>query len=195
MGSTQNKAIPLHEVRLHKNYALLITTPAGLWRYEIGDTIQFTSLHPFRFKITGRTTHFINAFGEELMVDNADKAIAEACRQTGAIITHYTAAPIFLDAEKTKGKHQWLTEFSMLPDNIENFRMILDQTLKSLNSDYEAKRTGNLMLELPDITIAPKGTFMTWLAQKNKLGGQYKVPRLQNDRKLIEEIETLNLKP
>jgi hypothetical protein len=188
MGGAQNKAIPLRDAQLHKNYALIITTPAGLWRYEIGDTIMFTSLHPYRFKITGRTTHYINAFGEELMVDNADRAITEACRQTGAILTHYTAAPIFLEADNTKGKHQWLIEFSTLPDNIEKFRMVLDQTLKSLNSDYEAKRSGALMLELPEITIAPEGTFMTWLAKKNKLGGQFKAPRLQNDRKLIEEM-------
>jgi len=188
MGSTKQQAIPLQEVQLNKNYALLITTPAGLWRYEIGDTIMFTSLHPYRFKITGRTTHYINAFGEELMVDNADKALAEACRQTGAILTHYTAAPVFLEATQTKGKHQWLIEFSILPDDIEKFRTVLDQTLKSLNSDYEAKRTGDLLLVAPEITIVPEETFMTWLAQKNKLGGQYKVPRLQNDRKLIEEI-------
>jgi hypothetical protein len=190
-GGTKKQAIPLQEVQLHKNYALIITTPAGLWRYEIGDTIMFTSLHPYRFKITGRTTHYINAFGEELVVDNADKALAEACRQTGAILAHYTAAPVFLEATKTKGGHQWLIEFSIQPTDIERFKIILDQTLKSLNSDYEAKRTGNLMLVTPEITTVSEGTFMIWLAQKNKLGGQYKVPRLQNDRKLIEEI--LNL--
>jgi len=188
IGSTRKQAIPLQEVQLHKNYALIITTPAGLWRYEIGDTIMFTSLRPYRFKITGRTTHYINAFGEELIVDNADKALSEACRQTGAILTHYTVAPVFLEIPETKGGHQWLIEFSALPDNMEKFRMVLDQTLKSLNSDYEAKRTGNLMLIAPEIIIAPKGLFMKWLANKNKLGGQHKVPRLQNDRKLIEEI-------
>jgi hypothetical protein len=188
MGTTQAQAVPLQEVELHKNYALLITTPAGLWRYEIGDTIMFTSLRPYRFQITGRTTHYINAFGEEVVVDNADKAITEACRQTGAVLTEYTAAPVFLDAVKTKGRHQWLIEFSTLPNDIEYFRKVLDQTLKSLNSDYEAKRTGNLMLIPPKITIAPEGTFMKWLIQKNKLGGQHKVPRLQNDRAMIEEI-------
>jgi len=187
-GNAKKQAIPLQEVQLHKNYALIITTPAGLWRYEIGDTILFTSLRPYRFKITGRTTHYINAFGEEMVVDNADKAIVEACRKTGATITDYTVAPVFLDASKHKGKHQWLIEFSALPVDLEKFRKVLDQTLKSLNSDYEAKRTGNLMLEPPEITIAPEGTFMKWLAKNNKLGGQYKVPRLQNDRKLIEEI-------
>jgi len=190
MGKTTKQAIPLQEVQLHKNYALLITTPAGLWRYEIGDTVMFTSLRPYRFKITGRTTHFINAFGEELVVDNADKALTEACKQTGAILTDYTAAPVFLETNQAKGKHQWLIEFETLPYDLEKFRRILDQTLKSLNSDYEAKRTGNIMLDLPEIVIAPAGTFMKWLTIKNKLGGQHKVPRLQNDRKLIEEVQS-----
>ena len=188
LGVAKAQAIPLQEVKLHKNYAILITTPAGLWRYEIGDTVMFTALRPYRFQITGRTTHYINAFGEELMVDNADKAIAEACRQTGAILTEYTVAPVFLKTTKSKGKHQWLIEFSTLPDDIEKFRKVLDQTLKSLNSDYEAKRTDDLLLAAPEIIIAPEGTFMRWLAQKNKLGGQYKVPRLQNDRRLMEEV-------
>jgi hypothetical protein len=187
-GNTKKEAIPLQKVQLQKNYALILTTPAGLWRYEIGDTIMFTSLRPYRFKITGRTTCFINAFGEELVVDNADKALTEACRKTNAILTDYTAAPIFLETNETKGKHQWLIEFSTLPDDIEQFKQILDQTLKSLNSDYEAKRIGDLMLLLPEITIAPEGTFMKWLAKHNKLGGQHKIPRLQNDRTLIDEI-------
>jgi len=188
VGHSKKQAIPLQEVQLNKNYALVISTPAGLWRYEIGDTIKFTSIHPFRFKITGRTTHYINAFGEELMVDNADKALAEACRQTGAILTNYTAAPIFLEAEKSTGKHQWLIEFAIPPDDIEKFANVLDQTLKLLNSDYEAKRTDNLMLQAPEITVAKEDTFLIWLAKKNKLGGQHKVPRLQNDRALLEEI-------
>ncbi|MDR0206591.1 MAG: GH3 auxin-responsive promoter family protein [Bacteroidales bacterium] len=188
MGTKNKRAIPLQEVKLHKNYAIIITTPAGLWRYEIGDTIVFTSLRPYRFKITGRTTHYLNAFGEELVVDNADKALAEACRQTGAVLSDYTAAPLFLEASERKGKHQWLIEFSTFPDDIEKFREILDQTLKSLNSDYEAKRTGSLLLESPEIIIAQEGTFMKWLRKKNKLGGQNKVPRLQNDRGLMEEI-------
>ena len=187
--SSQNKAVPLSEVKLNKDYAIVITTPAGLWRYEIGDTIMFTSLRPYRFQITGRTTHYINAFGEELVVDNADKAIAEACKQTDAILTDYTAAPVFLETEETKGRHQWLIEFSTLPNDLEKFRKILDQTLKSLNSDYEAKRIDNLMLEEPKVIVAQKGTFMKWLEKKNKLGGQYKVPRLQNDRELMGEME------
>jgi len=190
-GTKKKQAIPLQEVKLHKNYALIITTPAGLWRYEIGDTIMFTSLRPYRFKITGRTTHFLNAFGEELVVDNADKALAEACRQTGAVLSEYTAAPLFLETSERKGKHQWLIEFTTQPDDIEKFREILDQTLKSLNSDYEAKRTDSLLLESPEIIIASEGTFMKWLAKKNKLGGQHKVPRLQNDRGLFEEILSL----
>jgi len=188
VDNTKKNAIPIQEVELHKNYALVITTPAGLWRYEIGDTIMFTSLRPYRFQITGRTTHYINAFGEELIVDNADKAIAEACRQTGAILTEYTVAPLFFEAKELKGKHQWLIEFSALPDDVEKFRKVLDQTLMALNSDYEAKRTGSLLLAAPEMNIAPEGTFMNWLARKNKLGGQHKVPRLQNDRRLMEEI-------
>jgi len=189
MGVTKKQAIPLQEVKLHQQYALVMTTPAGLWRYEIGDTIMFTSLRPYRFQITGRTTHYINAFGEELIMDNANKAIAEACRQTDAILTEFTAAPVFLKTNQSEGRHQWLIEFSKQPDDIEKFRIVLDQTLKSLNSDYEAKRTGNLLLDAPEIIIAAEGTFMKWLTEKNKLGGQYKVPRLQNDRKLMEEME------
>jgi hypothetical protein len=188
MGVTKSQAVPLQEVELHKEYALIITTPAGLWRYEIGDTIIFTSLRPYRFLISGRTTHYINAFGEELVVDNADKAVTEACRQTNAILTEYTAAPLFLDTIETKGRHQWLIEFSTLPDDIEKFGRVLDQTLKSLNSDYEAKRTNDLMLISPEITIAPEGAFLNWLAKKNKLGGQHKVPRLQNDGGMMGEV-------
>jgi hypothetical protein len=188
MGITKKQAISLQEVELHKNYALVITTPAGLWRYEIGDTVMFTSLRPYRFQITGRTTHYINAFGEELVVDNADKAITEACRQTGAILTEYTAAPVFLDTVETKGKHQWLIEFSTLPDDMEKFRKVLDQTLKALNSDYEAKRTGDLMLTMPEVIVAPEGSFMKWLSMKFKLGGQHKLARLQLDRGVMREM-------
>jgi len=188
VGSAKKEAVPLQKVQLNKNYAVIITTPAGLWRYEIGDTVMFTSLRPYRFQITGRTTHYINAFGEEVVVDNADKAIAEACRQTDAILTEYTAAPIFFNTVEMKGRHQWLIEFSTLPDDIEKFKKILDQTLKTLNSDYEAKRTGDLMLTMPEIIVAPEGTFMKWLTKQNKLGGQYKIPRLQNDRGVIEEM-------
>lgn len=182
------QAIPLSEVELGKNYALIITTAAGLWRYEIGDTIQFTSLRPYKFKISGRTTHYINAFGEEVVVDNAEKAITEACRKTGAIISNFTAAPVFLNTGKTKGGHEWAVEFTNCPSDLELFSQVLDDALKSLNSDYEAKRTGDLMLVKPKISVVEPGTFIKWLGSKNKLGGQHKVPRLQNDRKLLEEI-------
>lgn len=184
----EKKAIPLSEVEIGQNYAMIITTAAGLWRYEIGDTIQFTSKNPYKFKITGRTTQYINTFGEELIVDNADQAIEAACRQTDAIFAEYSAAPIFFGGEKQYAAHEWLIEFLKQPADIQQFTQILDQTLKQLNSDYEAKRTGNLMLREPQIKIAPQGTFMRWLERKNKLGGQHKVPRLQNDRKIMEEI-------
>jgi hypothetical protein len=173
---------------LGKNYALIITTAAGLWRYEIGDTIQFTSLRPYKFKISGRTTHYINAFGEEVVVDNAEKAITEACKKTGAIISNFTAAPVFLNTGKTKGGHEWAVEFTKCPSDLDLFSQVLDDALKSLNSDYEAKRTGDLMLVKPKISVVEPGTFIKWLGSKNKLGGQHKVPRLQNDRKLLEEI-------
>ena len=182
------KAIPLSEIELGKNYALIITTAAGLWRYEIGDTIQFTSLRPYKFKISGRTTHYINAFGEEVVVDNAEKAITEACKKTGAIISNFTAAPVFLNTGKTKGGHEWAVEFTKCPSDLDLFSQVLDDALKSLNSDYEAKRTGDLMLVKPKISVVEPGTFIKWLGSKNKLGGQHKVPRLQNDRKLLEEI-------
>ena len=184
-----SRALSLHEVQLHQPYALVITTPAGLWRYKIGDTIEFTSLKPYRFKITGRTSHYINVFGEELIVDNADKAIQEACRATHAILTDYTAAPVYLDSQN-QACHEWAIEFSTEPADLEQFTNILDQTLKHLNSDYEAKRTNDLILKRPQIHILPQGTFLKWLASHNKLGGQHKVPRLQNDRKLMDEILT-----
>jgi hypothetical protein len=187
-SSNESKVVSLADVELDKVYALVITTAAGLWRYEIGDTIQFTSLRPYKFKISGRTTHYINAFGEEVVVDNAEKAVTEACLKTGAIISNFTAAPIFLGTEKSKGGHEWAIEFTQHPSDIDLFSDVLDQALKNLNSDYEAKRTGDLMLIKPKISVVATGTFIKWLGSKNKLGGQHKVPRLQNDRKLIEEI-------
>jgi len=186
-GDTR-KVVSLADVEIGKLYALVITTAAGLWRYEIGDTIQFTSLTPYKFKIAGRTTHYINAFGEEVVVDNAEKAITEACKKTGAIISNFTAAPIFLSNDKNKGGHEWAIEFDQTPADLNLFSDILDQSLKSLNSDYEAKRTGDLMLVKPKIHVVKNGTFIKWLGSKNKLGGQHKVPRLQNDRKMMEEI-------
>ncbi len=177
----------LDEVVVGKNYALIISTNAGLWRYMIGDTIAFTSLDPYRFKITGRTKNFINAFGEELMVDNADKALDIACRKTGAVMTDYTATPVFFD-ERHSGAHEWVIEFESVPNNIEYFGEIFDNALKSVNSDYEAKRYHDMVLNKPVIHVVPPGTFYNWLKKKNRLGGQYKVPRLSNDRKYVEEI-------
>jgi hypothetical protein len=187
-GSDNKKAIPLSEVELGKNYAIVITTAAGLWRYEIGDTIRFTSLNPIRFKIVGRTTQYINVFGEELIVDNADKALAAACKATQAIVAEYTAAPVYLNRETETACHEWIIEFIKQPADVEEFTYILDNELKKVNSDYEAKRSQNLMLQKPHLHIAPQGTFLKWLASHNKLGGQYKVPRLQNERHVLEEI-------
>lgn len=186
-AKTDVQAIPLDEVKLNTNYEMVITTNAGLWRYRLGDTIKFTSLVPFRFKITGRTKHFMNAFGEEVIVDNADKALAIACEKTGASIREYTAAPVYM-SDNERGAHEWLIEFEKHPDKIEYFTEILDNALKSINSDYEAKRYQNLALKLPVVKSVPSGIFYKWLESKNKLGGQHKVPRLSNDRKYVEEI-------
>jgi len=183
------QTLTLGEVKTGANYALIISTNSGLWRYKIGDTIRFTSLNPFRFKISGRTKNFINAFGEELMIDNADQAIDIACRKTGAIVSEYTAAPIFFK-DKNGGAHEWLIEFVTKPENIEYFGEVFDNALKSLNSDYEAKRYHDLILNKPLIHIMPKETFYNWLKFKGKLGGQHKVPRLFNDRKYVDEILT-----
>jgi hypothetical protein len=170
-----------------KHYAIVITTNAGLWRYMIGDTIQFTSVDPFRIKISGRTRSFINAFGEEVIIDNAEKAIAIACLRSHSIVTEYTAAPVYLKGE-AKGAHEWLIEFEKPPDDLSFFTSSLDTALKSLNSDYEAKRYQNLMLDEPLIRVVPPNTFYRWLKMKGKLGGQHKVPRLSNDRKYVDEI-------
>jgi len=180
-------AIGLDEVKLNTNYAMVITTNAGLWRYLIGDTVYFTSLDPFRIRISGRTRNFINAFGEEVIIDNAEKALSIACERSNAIVTEYTAAPVYL-SENQKGAHQWVIEFERLPEDIAFFTSTLDTALKSLNSDYEAKRYNSLMLEEPQIIIVPKLTFYSWLKANGKLGGQHKVPRLSNDRKYINEI-------
>jgi hypothetical protein len=190
VGTTHPKALSLDEVLLNTNYAMVISTNAGLWRYMMGDTIKFTSLQPFRFQITGRTKHFINAFGEEIVVENADKALAIACEKSGAQIKEYTAAPVYIK-DNESGSHEWLIEFEKQPNNLEYFTEMLDNALKSINSDYEAKRYQNLILKLPIIKSLPIGTFYNWLESKNKLGGQNKIPRLNNDRKYIEEIYTL----
>lgn len=181
----------LDEVELNKNYAIVISTSAGLWRYMIGDTIKFTQAHPYKFVITGRTKHFINAFGEELIVDNAEKGLAKACAQTGALIAEYSAAPVFMDVN-AKCRHQWLIEFNQMPDDLNRFASILDDTLKEINSDYEAKRQNNLALQPLELIVARKGLFHDWLAQKGKLGGQHKIPRLCNTRQYLEEMLLLN---
>ena len=180
-------AIPLQEVELNKNYAVVITTNSGLWRYLIGDTVKFVSLYPFKIKITGRTKHYINAFGEELVIENAEDALRQACEKTNAQITDYTAAPIFMDG-KTKGGHEWIIEFKKAPKSIDYFTELLDNSLKAINSDYEAKRYHNMTLDMPKVHIAEHGLFYNWLKQKGKLGGQHKVPRLANNRDFIEEL-------
>ena len=187
VGLEEPEVLCLDQVKLFTNYAMVITTNAGLWRYQIGDTVHFTSLEPFRIKISGRTRNFINAFGEELIIDNAEKAIAIACERSRAIITEYTAAPVYLQGDQ-KGAHEWLIEFEKKPDDLDFFTSSLDTALKSLNSDYEAKRYHGLLLEEPRIRVLPPHTFYNWLKMKGKLGGQHKVPRLSNDRKYVDEI-------
>jgi len=185
------KAISLSEVETGQNYAMVISTLGGLWRYRIGDTIRFTSLYPHKFVISGRTKHYINAFGEELMVDNADKGIQMACKETGATVKGYTAAPLFL-LDKAKGRHQWLIEFEQTPDSLQQFATILDRSLQSLNSDYEAKRYKEISLQPLEVIPARAGIFYDWLKMKGKLGGQHKIPPLSNTRTMIEELLTLN---
>jgi hypothetical protein len=175
-------------VELGVNYAMVISTNGGLWRYKIGDTVMFTSKDPYKLRITGRTKHFINAFGEELIIDNAERAIKEACTATGAIICDYTAGPIFMSESQTKGAHQWLIEFDTQPDNLEKFRTILDLKLQDLNSDYEAKRHKNATLESPHVLAVANGTFMQWMRERGKVGGQNKVPRLSNNREYLDDL-------
>jgi hypothetical protein len=179
--------LSLEQVQLNKNYALVISTNSGLWRYLIGDTIRFTSLNPYRIKITGRTKLFINAFGEEVMIENTDNAVKIACEKTGALIKDYTVAPVYF-SESENGAHEWLVEFEIAPDNMDYFIETLDTALKSLNSDYEAKRYKNMALRKPMLKVLPQNTFYNWMKMKGKLGGQHKVPRLNNDRKFAEEI-------
>lgn len=184
-------AIPLWEVQLGVNYALVITTNAGLWRYKIGDTIRFTSLDPYRIKITGRTKHHINVFGEELIIENAEEALRQVCLKTDSQIMDYTAAPIFMSG-KEKGAHEWIIEFRKPPQDISYFTEFLDNALKSLNSDYEAKRYNNITLRMPKVHLARKNLFHDWLKSKNKLGGQHKIPRLSNERTYIDELLQIN---
>lgn len=185
LGKEHPKTVLLNQVEKGVNYALIISTNAGLWRYLIGDTVTFTSVDPYRISITGRTKNFINVVGEELIVDNAEKALVIACNKTGAIVNEYTAAPIFKDNDMT---HQWLVEFEKEPENPEFFREAFDNALKSLNSDYEAKRYQNMILNAPIIKQVPAGTFYRWMKKRDKLGGQHKVPRLSNERKYVDEI-------
>jgi hypothetical protein len=190
LGHSSPKILPLEDVRISEDYAMVITTNAGLWRYQLGDTIQFTTTNPYRFKISGRTKQFINVFGEELMVHNADNAIAAACEKTHAQVKDYTVAPVFMTNDG--GAHEWLIEFEKEPNNFEFFVALLDESLKKQNSDYEAKRYNNFVLHAPLVKKMKTDTFYNWLKQNNKLGGQYKVPRLSNHRKLVEEILSLN---
>jgi len=187
IGKENPKALGLDEVDTDKNYALAISTNAGLWRYMIGDTIKFTSLSPYRIKITGRTKLFINAFGEEVIIDNAENAVRIACEKTDAMIRDYTVAPVYF-SDNEKAAHEWLIEFEKAPVSLEFFTDVLDNALKSLNSDYEAKRYNDMALRKPVIRILPEDTFIHWLRSKGKLGGQHKVPRLSNDRMIAEEI-------
>ena len=186
-GTSEQEVIPLSDVKLNTNYALLITTNAGLWRYRIGDTIRFVSLKPHRIKVSGRTKHHINAFGEELIIENAEDALKKVCKRTNAEIVDYTAAPIFMKG-KEKGAHEWIIEFKTPPENMSYFEELFDNALKALNSDYEAKRYNNMTLNKPVIHSARTNLFYDWLKEKNKLGGQHKVPRLSNDRVFINEL-------
>jgi hypothetical protein len=190
-GKPNPQTIGLQDVEVGKNYALVISTNGGLWRYLLGDTIQFTTLRPYRIKVSGRVKHYINAFGEEVIVDNTDKAIALASEKTGAIVNDYTAAPLYF-GEQSNGAHEWLIEFEKEPSSIHEFTVSLDQALKSINSDYEAKRYKDIALRLPVVHSLKKGIFTSWLKTKGKLGGQHKVPRLSNERRYVEEILQLS---
>ncbi len=190
-ATPDEKAIPLSDVKLNQNYAVIITTNAGLWRYKIGDTVRFTSLKPYRIKVTGRTKHHINVFGEELIIENAEDALKKVCKRTKAEIVDYTAAPIFMEG-KEKGGHEWLIEFKTPPKDIHYFNELFDNALKALNSDYEAKRYNNITLNKPKINIARENLFYDWLKQNDKLGGQHKIPRLSNTRDYMEDLLRLN---
>jgi len=189
-GKSNPQTLGLQHVEIGKHYAPVISTDGGLWRYLLGDTIQFTSLNPFRIKVSGRLKHFINAFGEEVIVDNTDKAIAVASEKTAAIVNDYTAAPVYF-SDSSNGAHEWLIEFEKEPEDIEQFTTDLDSALQQINSDYEAKRYKDIALGKPILHKVKKGVFTQWLKKKGKLGGQHKVPRLSNDRKFIEEIKLL----
>lgn len=192
LGRDHPSAVPLWGVEKGRNYAMVISTSCGLWRYLIGDTVQFTSVRPYKFIISGRTKHFINAFGEELIVDNAEQGLAYACQQTGAEVLEYTAAPVFMD-ERAKCRHQWLIEFARRPEDPARFAALLDERLQQLNSDYEAKRYKDITLQHLEIVEARPGLFNDWLKQAGKLGGQHKVPRLSNSRDTISQLLNMNV--
>ena len=187
LDNDQPKTIPLDEVQIDKNYAVVITTNAGLWRYQVGDTVTFTSVNPYRIKISGRTKHFLNAFGEELIIENAEVAIAEACKKTEATIENFTAGPLYL-GEGSKGGHEWIIEFNSAPNDMKRFTQLLDEKLREVNSDYDAKRYKDIALQEPIIYTVPPKTFYIWMKSKGKLGGQHKVPRLSNTREYLDEL-------
>ncbi|MCQ7926248.1 GH3 auxin-responsive promoter family protein, partial [Salmonella enterica] len=182
--------VPLEGVRTGVDYAMVITSVNGLWRYMIGDTVRFTSRYPFRFVISGRTKLYINAFGEELMISNAEAAMTRACAETGAVARDYTAAPVFMDRDE-RGRHEWMVEFDTPPADTADFARRLDKALQDVNSDYEAKRYKDITLAAPAVNVAPRGLFDAWLRSKGKMGGQNKVPRLRNDRALMEELKQM----
>lgn len=190
-GTANPTVVPLWGVETGRNYAMLISTSCGLWRYVIGDTVSFTSKNPYKFVITGRTKHFINAFGEELIVDNAERGLAYACKATGADVLEYTAAPVFMD-DKGKCRHQWLIEFATPPDDIDRFASMLDRRLQEVNSDYEAKRYKDITLQHLEVVVARRNLFNDWLKARGKLGGQHKVPRLSNSRETMEQLLKMN---
>ncbi len=189
-GLNSQTVLSLADIEVNKNYALVISTNSGLWRYIIGDTISFTSKTPYRFRITGRTSQCLNVFGEEVIVENADRAIADTCAETNAFLKDYAVFPIYLENKK-QGAHEWFIEFSKEPKSKEEFTFILDQKLQAINSDYAAKRQGDFVLTLPTIHFLPKNTFETWLIRQNKLGGQHKIPRLNNTREIVEQLHQL----
>ena len=190
-GSADPKVITLEDVEVGKNYAIVITTNGGLWRYIIGDTVKFTSTDPFRIVVTGRTKHFINAFGEELIIENAEEGIRKACEKTQAVIKEFTAGPIFMEGNE-KGAHEWIIEFEKKPDSIEAFANILDESLQELNSDYEAKRYKNMTLNPLKLNVARENLFFDWMKSRGKLGGQNKVPRLSNTREYLDDLLEMN---
>ena len=185
--SESQKIVRLIDVEINVNYAIIITTNAGLWRYQVGDTVRFTSINPYRIRVTGRTKHHINVFGEELIIENADAAISKACKLTNSEMVDYTVAPIFMEG-KSKGGHEWIIEFRRPPENQNYFNEILDQTLQEHNSDYEAKRYNNMTLNPPKIHPASTNLFHNWLKKQDKLGGQNKIPRLSNQRTYLDQL-------